>query len=150
MIFALCFGLIFTAAGGFLLWSGIKAVTHSKQIINWPTTHGVVLTSVLGVRQRSYIPAIKYSYTIQGQMYVGTRITLGADWITSSSEQAQAKLQQYPVEQPCRVYYNPNDAAESALETASGRTSWSQLLAGVAFFLIGLVVFIVALFQYFF
>ena len=123
MVAAFCFGLIFIAAGVFLIGSGIRAVLHSKQIVNWPTTQGVIINSGLQALGGSrYTPAVKFTYTIQGQMYVGTRITLGSNWITSSSEKAKLKVEQYPVGQPCRVYYNPNNPGEAALETGAGRT----------------------------
>jgi hypothetical protein len=146
MIKELSFGFICAAVGGFSLWSGIKAIAYSKQIVNWPTTQGVVLTSIIGImgltRGRTYVPTIKYSYTIIGQNYVGTHITLGTEWNSSSSKKADAKQQQYPIGQPCRVYYNPNDPAEAALEPASGRSAWSKVLAGVALILFGVFIMI--------
>jgi hypothetical protein len=65
----------------------------------------------------TYRPRVEYSYTVDGQEHVGSRVFFGAhEWRGGSSEFAEWLLIEYPVGTKVQVFVDPNDTTEAVLE----------------------------------
>ena len=86
----------------------------------WPSTTGRVLKSrveVSGGDTTSVTPYVLYEYEVQGRAYQCAQIQAGDQFLRSAnSRQAYTTIDRYPVGAIVRVYYNPANPAEAALE----------------------------------
>ena len=145
------FGLIFAAAGLFLLWQGVKEHRTCRESRNWPCVAGRITESTMQVtrRRRStrYSPQVAYTYSVMGQAYFGTGMSIGATRVFSSYAKVQAQLAKYPLDQAVSVYYDPQQPAQATLEPGVTGGAWRTVLMGVitggmgaAVLMLGLVV----------
>ena len=151
MWMVILFGLIFSVAGLFLLWQGSKEHRTCRESRNWPCVEGRITESTMQVTRRhrstSYSPRVSYTYSVMGQAYFGTGMTIGATQGFSSQAKVQAQLAKYPLGQPAPVYYDPQQPAQATLEPGATQGAWRTLLMGVitggmgaAVLMLGLVV----------
>ncbi len=143
------FGLIFAAAGLFVLWQGVKEHRTCRESRNWPRVEGRITESTIQVTRRhrstSYSPQVAYTYSAMGQVYFGTAVTIGATRVFSSYAKSQAQLEKYPLGQAVSVYYDPQQPAQATLEPGVTGGAWGTLLIGVITGAMGAVVFILGL-----
>ncbi len=97
--------------------------SKKKQTAVWPATRGRVIGSAVErVRDAdgewSMEPRITYEYTVNGQVFRGTRVKFGF------TPKAQPTVARYPVGQEVEVFYDPAKPGEAVLErgkvTAAG------------------------------
>ena len=141
-------GIIFAIVGAaiFFLFA-LPPLQYSYASKSWPAVPGTITRSEVDVWQRDsqthYQPDIAYSYTINGEKYTSSKITIGDPPLDNNVTRAKRLQSEYPVGKEVSVYYDPELPESSALKP--GSKSGDYMLAGFAaiFFFVGLV----ALFQ---
>lgn len=117
------FALGFGAVGLIMLLVYISARMRTAASQNWPSVearidesrvHRMTSTS-RGHTSSSYVPEIKYTYSVMGNAYQGSHIGFGvtmSGWLSS----AEKVVARYPEGATRTVYYNPQKPAQAVLE----------------------------------
>src|SRR5262245_51840255 len=95
----------------------------------WPATTGKVLAA--GIEPRtghsskggyytSYYPVVQYEYTVNGQRFLGNRITFGGEVGYGWTGMAQRQIAGYVPNSNVAVFYDPNEPANAVLERTAG------------------------------
>lgn len=133
-IFVAC-GVIFSGMGLYFMWEGWQSES-------WPTATGRIISHEIDIDtddegDTDYTPRIRYSYTVDDQRYTGTRIAiLGRSY--NSQREAQAKLDEYPIESQPTVYYKPSAPEQSVLEPGLTFGNYIFPFIGLIFVLVGI------------
>jgi len=113
---------------------------------HWPSTTGRVLAASVEASRRvgrsgvSFYPAVMYEYYVDGQRYVGNRISFGTRMGTGVRSWVESQVERYPAGSEVEVFYNPTNPADAVLEHGAPG-SWGNLL--VVVILVGaLIVFL--------
>ena len=96
---------------------------------SWPSTNGEVVATDIEVHSRkrtSYLPQVRYRYTVGGTVHEGDKIQLNDPLIYHTRDEARAFLADYPVGGPVTVYHDPERPALSVL--LFDGTYWPALL----------------------
>jgi hypothetical protein len=121
---AIATGIVALIAGARGTWLARRA----KATMAWRPVSGTITRCALqhDVQPRvgsaqpdahTYRPRVEYSYTVDGQEHVGSRVFFGAhEWRGGSSEFAEWLLIEYPVGTKVQVFVDPNDTTEAVLE----------------------------------
>jgi len=115
-------GLLCLGLGGRGAYWVINDSRQGLASLGWRQTTGLVLRTGIemssGVRGVvEYSPKVAYRYAVAGQEYENDRISFPKRRGSGEKAYYQRQLDgRYPVGQPCTVYYNPRDPAESCLE----------------------------------
>jgi hypothetical protein len=139
--------IILLAIGVVLLVVFGRNVIRGRESQNWPTVPGTVLYTGMetyqstdddGSTTTTYGATIQYNYAVAGQSYEGNRRTF-SEVRTSSRRRAEQILQKYPQGSAISVHYDPDNPAESVLETGVSWGAYALLafaaimtIAGVA------------------
>lgn len=143
-------GIVALGFGGFGLvlllaqLGGHIAATASQ---NWPSVEGrIVMSRVHQVTNTShghtshgmtsYMPDVKYTYSVMGNAYQGHRIGFGAS-MSGSESKARQVVALYSHDATCAVYYNPQNPAQAVLERKVQNNA-SALIVAIASLLIGI------------
>ncbi len=132
----LIIGLVFVV-------SGVRSfMTLNAAKRNWQPAPGRVTFSEVQMRRSSsgrggtstsYYPHVVYEYLVNGNRYQGNRVSVGGQvGLGSYQTVLQRVSQNYPPGRQLRVYYNPANPSESALEFGAPR--------GMLFLAIGLII----------
>jgi Protein of unknown function (DUF3592) len=111
----LIFGLIFSAAGVFLLIRTYRVSKHLRCEATWILSPGSVVRSEIRSTLETYSPKITYEYTYGGVKRIGDKLRselLQYNWKSPS----QRLISRYPVGKMVTVYVNPDDPNETVLE----------------------------------
>lgn len=140
--------IIFGGLGIFLLFTWVQNLQMARSSKSWPAVQGVVVSSNVvrvldstdkkGKRHYSYKGLVKYSYSVEGQNYLSSRISFG-DYSTSSPDHAERIVANYPEGKKVRVYYDPNFPVHAVLERSAGFGNFIRVLIGFLFLLGGIV-----------
>jgi hypothetical protein len=94
---------------------------------SWPNTKGVILSSKVkepprsssgsGRTQATHVPRIRYTYTVNGRKYEGSRHTIGHVKGKTASEELVAR---FPKGKIVTVYYDPKDPSQAVLVRGMG------------------------------
>ena len=99
-------------------WKKASALRLASQ--TWASTTGTVIKSrveVSGGESTTVMPRVVFEYRVGAHQFQGDQIRAGdRHWAVSSSKDAYDTIDRYPVGAAVRVYYNPLNPAESALE----------------------------------
>lgn len=116
----LSMGLSWGAIGSFLYC--IHFIPEALASTKWPNVEGEIVTSQVGIKKgggrgsASY-PIILYSYIIRGLSYQAARIKVGAQELSSTSDNwSFGTLEKYPVGKKVVIFFNPKAPAKSVLE----------------------------------
>ena len=136
---------IFIAVGIALLIYGIGLVRDARACGSWPSVDGRIVTSEPQVvsrqkDQRTYAPNVSYAYTVAGQNYEGSRLTMVPRNYNQLSA-VQAVLAQYPAGGAVKVFHDPQDPANCVLVNRAVGTEWAYPLAGMIFVVVGVLMF---------
>jgi hypothetical protein len=108
----LLFGLVF---GGV----GLQRYSVARASSDWPSVQGQITSGRIQTTQRDgkneYMPTVRYSFTVEGRGYSGSRIT-ASDEYQKNRGSAQDILARYPVGGQVEVFYNPADPGVAVLE----------------------------------
>jgi hypothetical protein len=111
-------GLLFSAVT--LLFDGYLGGPAFQQLyaLKYPATTGVVTHSgsafVSGEEGGAYRPDIKYTYSVAGKEYQGTRLRYGQP--AYGPRTTQRIVDAYPVGKPVEVHYAPHDPTDAVLK----------------------------------
>ncbi|MBK1789707.1 DUF3592 domain-containing protein [Persicirhabdus sediminis] len=131
-IFLFFLGVALAAMGGFftyMLWHSFQLAKETRQ---WPEVECVIVQSRVEERlvpgsPMEYRARVFFDYELDGQSYLGEKISRrGARW-TKSKERVEAVLADYPLGsvQPCWVdNANPNIAVLRHDTKAGGYSMW--------------------------
>jgi hypothetical protein len=102
-----------------LLWS-LYSLRKGGKSENWNRTTGIITKSVitdLSIQKgHGTCPIIHYEYSLDGRTYKSDRVTWG-NVHSSCARSASAKVtDKYKEGKEVKVYYNPDNIAESVLE----------------------------------
>ncbi len=120
IVAALCTIIPFAAIGWYIYTQYKKRDAIRQSAQGWRTTTGRVVLSrveVSGGENTSVQPVVHFAYDVNGRPYQGSHIRAGDSVMRiSTSENAYATVDRYPVGAIVQVYYNPDNPQDSALE----------------------------------
>ena len=130
--------LSLTLVGVWLLlwgWLGLRLVRRAG---GWPTTPGRILTSDITTVDRlgrdSFLPRLRYRYTVDGTEYQGSRLSFR---IYTYPHRAILAAYHYPAGDLVTVHYNPAAPDRSVLDLDVGPRPWVHITLGAALCVIG-------------
>jgi len=143
IIGAVCIGLfalVFIVVGVVLIIRSRQDKTKMMQSLNWPSVDGTVVESkVLTTSDDEgsdlHRPYIKYEYEAGGTRQTNDKVTVGMVYSTSNIKKSQETVARYPVGRAVKVFVNPANPAESALEQ-KGSTK-ATLIIGIVLIVVG-------------
>lgn len=124
----------------FSLWaltSSFNDFAKASASSSWPVTDGVVVSSQVqrGCKNlASYLPDVRYRYTVGQQEYLARRIKFG-DNLCRSKNDAERIASAYPEGKTIQVYFDPaspNNAALNVSSTEAG--TWSVFIVALIIF----------------
>ena len=144
--------LIFLGSGAILLGLAFvvwMAVTkrHAQGIANWPDVEGQIVQAQVSLLERetpegverTYTPVLAYDYAVAGRSYTSRRLNfLPASSATyTDGKLAQAAIAPYPAGAQAKVYYNPANPKQSALQKPRPTAHNAVILYGVVAMIVG-------------
>jgi hypothetical protein len=137
------FALGFAGFGLVMLLVSISGRMRAAASQNWPSVEGHIdashvhriLTSGRS-SYTSYAPEVKYTYSVMGNAYQGSRIGFG---VTVSGLESSAKqmVARFPTGATRTVYYNPQNPAQAVLERKV-ENSATALIVAIVCLLVGI------------
>ncbi len=138
--------LLISAVGLYVLFNVLRSRRQASASQNWVGVQGRIVESRLEKRsstamdisdrdQTSYIPIIRYTYSVMGQEYSADRVAFGVQ--NTNQGPARELVERYPVEKSVMVYYDPNHPDQAVLEQVS-KTGWLQIVVGILMVFAGL------------
>ena len=143
-LFMFAFGAIFMLAGLGLIGLGIfSEFQQHARLAAARQTQAVVLSSSIGTKgnRDSYVPDIRYQYTVNGKAYTSQRIYPGINGIHSGHGYADSErmVLNYPKGKKCPVWYETGKPQIAFLVPHYSWGSIILMLFGIPFFVAGLV-----------
>lgn len=142
------FPIVFSLAGLALLIAGSKELVHGYSSKTWRKTEGKIIESRMTQTEsggKGDRPEIVYSYTVEKMQFSSDRILFGMSTYRTpfkgGSQIANEWLEKYPEGSRVSVYFDPNDASRSTLNTGAHITAWVAPAMGVPFLTVGLLMF---------
>jgi hypothetical protein len=116
--------LVFLSIGFFLTSKALHYRRMAAAALRWPVAEGVVLAAEVVKRTSksddefdSYLPKLRYAYTVDGIRYEGDVIRIGlADLGYVNETQARDHMARYPVGAAIAVRYDPQHPHGAVLE----------------------------------
>ncbi len=137
--------IIFGSLGVFLLFPWVQSIRMVHAGKTWSSVSGTVVSSGVkqvldstdkkGRKNFSYRAIVKYSYKVEGQNYISSRITFG-DYGTNTPGHGASIVANYPEGKRVRVYYNPDAPMHSVLERRTGVGNIIPILVGILLLLV--------------
>ncbi|MEO8612380.1 MAG: DUF3592 domain-containing protein [Chloroflexota bacterium] len=127
------------------VYLAIRASRRASASRSWPATTGKILAAGIEPRQShsssggystSYYPVVQYEYTVNGQRFLGNRITFGGDVGYGWTGMAQRQIDNYIPNSNVAVFYDPNEPANAVLERTAGTS-------GKIYWLVAIVIFVI-------
>ncbi len=136
----MAYALLSLFAGALALWMARKVYTAVRIGRSWPSVPGRILERGVGspmkAHGRSYLPHVKYRYTVDGTDYTNDQVyAVGS--VGGYRERVQKLVDGLP--DPLPVRYDPQDPARSFLLLNPGWIAWLSLAFGVFAILLALV-----------
>jgi len=125
------FGIILMLGGMAMIVRWVYLMYRAIHSKNWPSNFGTITSSeIVRVGRSSWLPKITYKYSANEEEFEGKRIRLSS---SSCSMQclAQKVLDNYPLNSPVSVFYNPNNPKDSVLSPGVTMRILELLLGGV-------------------
>ena len=128
-----------------------RAVARARAAESWPQVPCELLESRLREEESTdsdgntatvYIPELRYAYEVGGRALEGTRLRFGSVR-TGSRGKAESWVRPYPAGARASVRYNPEDPADSVLESARP-TAGYLIAAAVGLVFVGLGLYAMA------
>ncbi|MDA7916001.1 DUF3592 domain-containing protein [Verrucomicrobia bacterium] len=111
--------VVFLFGGVSVIIYSVVSLSHAKASKNWPTTTGIIRSSMIKVHRgdgfSSYYPTVTYDFEIKGITFIGDRISFGS-FSEKHRELAERKLTSYfPLGRKVEVFYKPSNPKISVL-----------------------------------
>lgn len=130
-------------AGLIVLALGLRTFRRAQGSATWPAVEGTVTVSQLDSTQDGALrPNIQYAYVVNGQTFTGDRLKAGRKNLAAMGNAAQAATERYPKDSRVRVFFDPADPSQSALEPGVDPTAY--VVPGI-----GLLLLVTAVIDYF-
>jgi len=116
---------------------GIRLILLAKKSTSWPTTQGVITHSEIqlnggGDAGYSYLPAIAFTYTVNGCDYTSTAIWVRNEMqFFAGTNFAASFTSRYPVGNNVTVAYDPKNPEMGVLETGLRKLTFVSFGAGL-------------------
>ncbi|MCU0519129.1 MAG: DUF3592 domain-containing protein [Anaerolineae bacterium] len=144
--------LIFLGSGAvllglaFVVW--MTVTKHRMQgIANWPYVDGQIVKAQVSMLERetpagierTYTPVLSYAYAVDGLSYTSRRLNFLPDSSATYTDGklAQAAIAPYPPGAQAKVYYNPANPRQSALQKPRPTAHNAVILYGVVAMIAG-------------
>ena len=136
-------GAILLLAGGFFVWSGVRARRSRARVATWPQVRGRIVhrevapstrTKGTGPPGTRFEALVRYTYEVAGATYTGDRI-FAEGWTTGTRADRQRFLDGLPDE--VTVRHDPADPAQSCLLPPPPGVVWVMLILGAVLALVG-------------
>ncbi len=141
IVVLLVFGLVL---GGF----GLYRYNTGRESASWPSVKGKITYAHARPKKvktgHEYLPSVKYTYTVNGRSYTGTRIT-ASDLYQKTLGGAKDILRKYPVGGEVSIYYNPADQGNSLLEIGIVKNVYVLLGGALTCFLLAIAIIMSAI-----
>jgi hypothetical protein len=147
ILFGLVIGLIFTVLGYFVTFTfGKPILDQARASVQWPKVPGVITRSVLATsrskkKKTMYSFDVEYRYEVAGEELVCNNVYFGGDFSSSSSAGANEVVRRYPVGAKVDVAYDPNNPVNAVLEPGAHWQSYILYGIGLAFLVVGVLMF---------
>lgn len=132
--------LLFTL-GAVLIFIEGERLNRAAAIKLWPQTEGTVIrTDIRG--QRGFTPQVTYRYRVGGRAFTDSFAVYAPAFGTgrlSRRATAEQAAQPFAPQTPVAVYYNPQDPADSRLQTGEGWDVYIRLAVGLMLYIGALV-----------
>ena len=128
--------LFLALVGAWCIASTLGDLTEAFQSKSWPTTTGKIESSDLkkyaaGRRSNAtYLPEIKYTYTVAGQNFTGTVISPGRWWSNTSAFNA---VERFPAGSARPIAYFPVDPSRAVLDSGLHPGNFGHFVMGTVF-----------------
>jgi len=118
------FILIFFAAGVAAIIFGIRNRKKAEASTTWPSVDGTITNAWIdesrdtdedGSTSTTYTPRWQYQFDLGGSTHTSERVSFGGMTGYGRRSKAEEQLQKFPVNSRVRVYYDPQNPAESVL-----------------------------------
>ena len=132
--------------GAVPLGVGVRDYVKGRASQTWPSVDGKVMSSELETRlggageQTSNRARIQYAYTVDGQSYTSRRVGFGV-YGSSDSIEHERLMDTYSEGKTVRVHVNPANPQDAVLIVGPSPDYWFLPLIGLAFVLVGVVMF---------
>lgn len=137
--------LLTFATGLAALWAAWTAWREVRRTRGWPTTSGRILARGVGEPMggpgRSYLPAVRYTYTVDGTPYEGDQV-YSLRRTGGGADRMRRLTAGLP--DPVPVHYNPADPARSYLLPTPPATLWLLTALGVVVTVVGALLVLIA------
>lgn len=142
-------GLLFALVGlGMLFYFAIIPAYKKQAAIDWPATECQINQAKLvehpGEDSTSYSIDFRYTFSVDGRLYSGTRYSFVDG--TGSRGMATAQQREFPAGSTGECFYNPVDPRECVLDRTNSNQSWVSVFVPVVFAVVGSAFFFVGLF----
>ena len=118
-------GGFFMLVGVVILISATVSFVQAGASESWPSVDGTMVRSEVGGRytasekgksgHTTYLPTVEYTYVVEGKDYAGRRYEL-IERGEGDRATIERKLRDYPVGATVKVFYDPDEPAESLLK----------------------------------
>ncbi len=135
-------GLLFILVGIPIVYITYGMIFGPSIATNWTVLKGTIVSTNVSVTHTSfnnysYTPNVRYSYVINGIMYMGSNIyPSNNNFEYPTGPQAEAVIQNYTVGKSVNVYYDPTGNGATALTTKNNGAASTLILV---FFIIGII-----------
>lgn len=129
---------------------GIPTARNATKSQQWPSAEGSITLSEMATNYDSqdgsvtYSAKVLYAYSVDGAEHMGSTVAFG-DYGSSDPGHAGGIVSRYPAGSMALVYYDPADPNNSVLEPGATWKSFVGVIAGIVFFAIGILGFVVSL-----
>lgn len=135
--------LLYGVAGMFLLVQFGGEALNYLRTTGWEQVPGTVVSSsvedVWDTTGDRYAARIIYTYTVDGDQYRGDRLNLRDSTNLANAEDAQERLDPYPVNTSVMVYFNPDDPTDAVLDRSLPGAIWAFVGVGGVLVLLSLI-----------
>lgn len=127
------------------VYLALRASRKASISRSWPATTGKILAAGIEPRtgrsgssgySTSYYPVVQYEYTVNGQRFLGNRITFGGDVGYGWTGMAQRQIASYVPDSSVAVFYDPNEPGNAVLERTAGTSGKIYWLVAILIFVI--------------
>lgn len=128
-------GTLWFAWSLYSLWKGER----SKK---WNTTKGIITKSIISEsfrKGRGTCPIIHYEYFMNGRRLKSDRITWGNVHLSGAKSASREVTDRYKEGKEVRVYYNPDNVAESVLEPGAAQGTILSLIVSCVPIIAGII-----------
>lgn len=140
-------GIVMVCGGVYLIIRALINLKKAKEVEFWPTTTGKIIKlkldglgpKVLGATglyvYRRYIVSLLYTFSVNGQDYVGKNFFFGSD--ITVTQDVEKICDQFKEGDEVTVHYNKSDPSDAVLLTKNPLKKHGDLFMGIVVVIVG-------------